>query len=82
MKKKKLSFFRKFFSRKKPVQKFDEPDKNLKSESSGVDSSDDICPIYSYETIISGKISLNDLDLERIEVKRFNFYTVIYGFIL
>lgn len=39
------------------------------------DSIDDLCPTFSYEEIISGRVPLHELDIERIEVST-NIHTL------
>lgn len=40
-----------------------------KSESSCLKSLEDLCPSFSYEEIVSGRAPLNQLNIERIEVR-------------
>ena len=70
------SFFKNIFifSRKQIIKKSEEElsEKspfNQLSGSSYAESIGGLCPSYSYEAIVSGQAPLNQLDLERIEVR-------------
>lgn len=83
----KRSFFRTIFFWRQDVNdeklniELNDDDYNKKlpefgSESSCFKSAEDLCPTYSYEEIISGRIPLNQLEIDKIEVKQLNLVVI------
>lgn len=65
-----VSFFKNIFSRKqREIEKSNE-ELSIESDKSCFELSDNCYPSFSYEAIVSGKVDLNQLDLERVEVRR------------
>jgi hypothetical protein len=69
--KRKLSFFKNLFTRKQIMTQSEQSSESICSiEKSDFESIDDFCPTFSYEEIISGKVPLHELDIEKIEVSQ------------
>ena len=67
--KRKQSFFKNIFTRKQSIKKLEQSHESISPhENSFFESIDEFCPTFSYEEIISGRVSLDELDIERIEV--------------
>lgn len=77
--KKERSFFKRMFSRKQVIKALEQSHESLcPTEGSFFDSVDELCPTFSYEDIIFGKVPLHELDTEKIEVNFCNICGILF----